>query len=466
MSSEPLTAIVAALEQKQIIPGCPAATAFTTYSLALNGPWDDAPQPSLAPSSCSIPTCHTGGPDRRDIQILQITSLEWLAVTGTSNLREALNALQTYAPLTSFYLALWASHPLALGATPQQVCIDGIAQLTAPYILSKPASFQKVPNTPNFDKEVEETLKYDGLPPLEPTQSKSSTVVLTNVMSVFLREEFTVREAFVADSSDALAAGVVVVRGGQLACASSVRAEEDAEFVDLEGGSIAPWLVSTRTPCGLQEIDQEAPTQDGYVFDPLTELEGFASPNALLLDLTTDAPRRLAYRAGVTAGIAEPQARDFLAGLNIAFSTGARHKLEKGAFVQEAGAAHFEIHPVGYPSVSTQIAALRHLFLSETNGGVKEWLNVHKDQEGSVQAEVPLVVDGCSADIIASVPALKAEVEAKLHIALKFTIICGSEAHLLARELGVANVGAIHSPARVFPNYWVWQYILGLPYPR
>ncbi|KAM5543998.1 hypothetical protein V8D89_002615 [Ganoderma adspersum] len=368
-------------------------------------------------------------------------------------------------------LVLWDSHPLALGATPQQVWIDGIAQLAAPHILSKPASFQKVPSTPNFDKEVEETLKYDGLPPLEPTQSKSSTVIFTNVTSVFLREEYNVREAFVADASDALAAGVVVVRGGQLACfgsaasacASSVRAEEDAEFVDLEGGSVAPGLISTGAPLGLQEIDQEPSTQDGYVFDPLTEgvpeIVGGAGALIRAADGLQFATRDalLAYRAGVTTGIVAPQTRGFLAGLNTAFSTGARHKLEKGALVQEAGAVHVAIHPVGSPSVSTQIAALRHLLLGETSGDVKEWFGKIK------KGDVPLVVETSSADIIASVLALKAEVEAKLHTALKFTIIGGSEAHLLAKELGAANVGVILSPARPFPNYWEERRILAGP---
>ncbi len=83
--------------------------------------------------------------------------------------------------------------------------------------------------------------------------------------------------------------------------------------------------------------------------------------------------RSLAYRAGVTTGIVAPQTRGFLAGLNTAFSTGARHKLEMGALVQEAGAVHVAIHPIGSPSVSTQIAALRHLLLGETSGDVKEW---------------------------------------------------------------------------------------------
>ena len=89
--------------------------------------------------------------------------------------------------------------------------------------------------------------------------------------------------------------------------------------------------------------------------------------------LNSRSTRRLAYRAGVTTGIVAPQTRGFLAGLNTAFSTGARHKLEKGALVQEIGAVHVAVHPVGSPSVSTQIAALRHLLLGESSGDVKEW---------------------------------------------------------------------------------------------
>ena len=92
-------------------------------------------------------------------------------------------------------LALWDSHPLVPGATPQQVWIDAIAQLATPHILSKPAPCQTVPNTPSFDKEIGETLKHDGLAPLEPVQSKSSTVVFTNVTSIFVRDDYNVREA-------------------------------------------------------------------------------------------------------------------------------------------------------------------------------------------------------------------------------------------------------------------------------
>ncbi|PIL26941.1 hypothetical protein GSI_10079 [Ganoderma sinense ZZ0214-1] len=274
-------------------------------------------------------------------------------------------------------LLLWDSHPSALGATPQQVWIDRNAQIATPHLLSKLAAFQEVPNTLNFDKEVEETLKHEGLPSLEPTQAKASTVVFTSITSIFLREEYNVREAFMADRSDAVTAGMVVVEGRQLSCfgsASSVRASS--------------------------EIDQEASTQDGYVLDPLTEGvpeivggSGALIPAADGLQFSTrDA--LLAYRAGVTTGIVAPQTRGFLAGLNTAFSTGTHHKLEKGAVVQEVGAVHVAIHPVGFPSITTQIAALRHLLLDETSGNVKEWFRrIKKTRSADFNTSVIAVGD-------------------------------------------------------------------------
>ncbi|KAJ7892589.1 hypothetical protein B0H14DRAFT_3427995 [Mycena olivaceomarginata] len=54
-------------------------------------------------------------------------------------------------------LVLWDSHPLALGATPIQVFIDGIPQLHNALFSSKPDAFQHVPQTPSFEKEVRDT---------------------------------------------------------------------------------------------------------------------------------------------------------------------------------------------------------------------------------------------------------------------------------------------------------------------
>ena len=63
-----------------------------------------------------------------------------------------------------------------------------------------------------------------------------------------------------------------------------------------------------------------------------------------------------------------PTSDGLLSGLSTAFATGALHKLQDGAVIQEAGTVHVSVHPGGAQSVSTQIAALRRLLLSQTDG--------------------------------------------------------------------------------------------------
>jgi hypothetical protein len=72
----------------------------------------------------------------------------------------------------------------------------------------------------------------------------------------------------------------------------------------------------------------------------------------------------LAYRAGVTKAIVAPVHSGFYGGLGTSFSTGAAHKLEDGAVIQEITALHVSVGHFGRkPSISTQIAALRGLLL-------------------------------------------------------------------------------------------------------
>ena len=97
-----------------------------------------------------------------------------------------------------------------------------------------------------------------------------------------------------------------------------------------------------------------------------------------LLQQSIDKTSRLAYRAGVTTGIVSPETDGFLRGLNTAFSTGAAHRLARGAVVQETGTVHISIHPIGSPSVSTQIAALRNMLLGDTSSEMKEWFDLIK----------------------------------------------------------------------------------------
>lgn len=78
---------------------------------------------------------------------------------------------------------------------------------------------------------------------------------------------------------------------------------------------------------------------------------------------------RLAYRAGVTAGVSAPLTDGFLSGVSTAFGTGLPHRLAEGAILQTEAALHFDLTSES-PSISTQISALRNIFVAREGEGL------------------------------------------------------------------------------------------------
>lgn len=175
-------------------------------------------------------------------------------------------------------MVIWDSHPLSLGAAPAQVIIDGIPQVNPAFPASKPASSQRAPHSPNWDKEAKKTLEYDGLPPLEPARSTKGVVVFTNVSSVWVQDPQTagIMDLLASTSTTDSETGMVVVNAGRVVCSGIAKdcatysASVDAIHVNLEGGALQPGLITAGSAIGLQEIAMEASTTDGAVFDPLT----------------------------------------------------------------------------------------------------------------------------------------------------------------------------------------------------
>ncbi|KZV63157.1 carbohydrate esterase family 9 protein [Peniophora sp. CONT] len=369
-------------------------------------------------------------------------------------------------------LIVWDSHPLALGAAPSQVFIDGIAQLKNPFVVQKPAIFQNAPETPNFDKEAADALKYEGLPPLAPNATKADIVVFSNVRSVVLPGAEGVREAFTASADEE--AGTAVVVDGRLACWGAtakcdtlIAATDDVQIVDLKGGSIAPGLTAFGSNLGLSEIQGEASTRDGYVYDPLHgNVPAAAGGNDALVRAVDGLQfggrdELIAYRSGVTRAVVAPMSAGFLKGLGVSFSLGAPHKLAPGALVQSVTALHVQIAHVGAPSVSTQIAALRKYLLGLVpEDSDREVVRAFKDASKGV---LPVVVHTHSADIIATIIGLKTEVEEAVGARLQITIAGATEAHILAKELAAAKVGVVVINSRPYPGTWETKDILPGP---
>jgi hypothetical protein len=155
------------------------------------------------------------------------------------------------------------------------VFIDGIPQLDVPHVVSKPETFQDLPKVPNFDREAEEAVVFEGLPPLLPERAFTDVILFTNVKSVILPRLGDLAEAYTALGDET---GVVVVRNGDITCYGSEAAcplddltgGEQVRMVDLQGGAISPGLMTYGSPLGLQEIEAESSTGDGPVIDPLS----------------------------------------------------------------------------------------------------------------------------------------------------------------------------------------------------
>ncbi|KAF8893820.1 hypothetical protein BD779DRAFT_1435509 [Infundibulicybe gibba] len=356
-------------------------------------------------------------------------------------------------------VVVWDSYPLALGATPKQVYIDGIPQIKSPNVIEKPEFSQHIPSTPNFDEEAEAALKYDGLPPLNLPHEKSETITFTNVSNIMLRHGSDIREVLSVNGVNH--SGTVVVKNGQVICAGAASscASHVATTIDLAGGSIVPALLSFGSPMGLEHIQGESSTKDGSVFDPLSGsvpeiLGGDGSIIRAVDGLQYEGRDALiAYRAGVTTAITAPNSRGFLSGLSVAFNTGSAHKLARGAVLQDVTALHVTVGP----GASTDIAALRNLLSGGGRGTLAEKF------DDVVQGKLPLVVGVESADIMASLISLKSEVESRTKKTLQLTFSGASEAHLLAKEIGHAGIGVILTPARPFPAAWRSRRILAGP---
>jgi hypothetical protein len=322
-------------------------------------------------------------------------------------------------------VVLWDTHPLSLGATPIQVWIDQIPQLPVNHsnvITNKPEGFQQLPKTPNWEKERKEVVEWDGLPPLDGRPEKERTlsrVRFVGVRSMWTRDlknsgtSTSDREARVALRSlfGETGSGVeekgnwsVLVEGGQIICyereaeglcACCSREEFDEVVINLEGGSISPGLTSFGSPLGLVEIRLEPSTNDGDVWDPLTDGDLppiLQSPNSDLdsggsasitraVDGLTFGGRNtlLAYRAGVTKSITPPMGASsgkFLLGLSVAFDTGASNTLDDDAIIKDVVALHVSMGHGMSVGASAQVTVLRSMLIGDRHFGDASYTNV------------------------------------------------------------------------------------------
>lgn len=385
-------------------------------------------------------------------------------------------------------VVIWDSHPLQLAATPVKIWIDGVLQIPVPSKTNTETrievgkgkegdEWRKVPDVPKWDKERKDTILWEGLPPLQ-GKLKDGRIVFNNVKHL-LRRGIDGSIEVVSDNGGS-ELGVVIVVNGRIECvgASCLSSTGTANMVDLHGGSISPGLMSFGSPLGLEEIAAEPSTGDGELHnafvtnipDILDDSGGVLRAMDALMFHTRNA--LTAYRSGVTfatSSLAKPVylgglGPQVISGLSTTFRTGSAHAMERGAIIQDIAALHVTIgraHPLLNPgvSVSTQISGLRRLLYGWESTHTETGFWFRKAAEGVV----PLVIEVENADIMATLLILKAEVEYRIGSRMRMVFSGAAEAHLIAKELGMAGVGVILNPARPFPSTWDQHRILPGP---
>ncbi|KAH8926367.1 composite domain of metallo-dependent hydrolase [Atractiella rhizophila] len=349
-------------------------------------------------------------------------------------------------------IVLWDSHPLSLGASPKQVWIDGIAQIEHSF----PTRAETEPMSASAPNSASYEVPTDPLS--GPTLSSTTQeVLLYNISSIFRRmPDGRLLEELYNGSQDSHHQFGLIIRDGRVSFAGVMdvlQVDESLQRIDLKGGSILPSATSFGPPMGLTEIELEASTNDGFIYDPLfsssrasplTETLVYESPVKAKDGISFGGKDMLtAVSEGVTKSITAPMGKGFFSGISTYFRLGAQHGLEVTAFIQDEVALHVSITNAG-PSISTLIGALRELLLS----GTSPYFNK------AARGEMPLVVTVEKADHMVSLLRLKKEVEEVTGNKMKMIFSGGTEAHLIVDGLVEADVPVVVLAPRCGPNEW------------
>ncbi|KAF2119667.1 amidohydrolase [Lophiotrema nucula] len=349
-------------------------------------------------------------------------------------------------------IVLWDSDPLSVGATPVQVWIDGAPQFQDPVELEKPLSPPIKP-----ESSLAEDLAMSELP---------EDIIFTGISHDYVHNGTNVLE----DASNIVA----IVKGGSLSCVGFCKnellalEESGTRVIQVRDGHITPPFTAFGSALGLIEIDAEGDTQDGSPpKDGITRaVDGLQFGGKQLAR---------AYEHGVAKAISAPTTYSIESrGVSAGFKSGAKNALEKGAVWQDEVALHFDL-TLGAKndksSISNAIGSLRAKLLDAVYANKTEAAGKAKYEEKAylkrvVESALPLVLSVHSADTIAAVIRLKAEIESvksslqssPKHVRL--IIVGGAESHLVAGEIAAAGISVVLAP--LLPHAQSWDQRRGL----
>jgi len=355
-------------------------------------------------------------------------------------------------------LVIWDSHPLALGATPIQVFIDGVPifdEDEAEKKLRRKPLGQNVPSQRIYDEVEAMSGRVDS------KAISQTDFIASGIQKAFIRTNDGLHS--VSATSQPL---TMVVKQGNITCLSTSCVAEmgsarldGVQTYDLKNGYLLPGLTILSSAHGLMDIEAEISTVDGFVDpnrDPTKPSSVIYAKDGLAFD---GKHLERAQAAGILNLVTAPLSGGFLQGVSVAFKASGTSVLDEGAVIQEEVALHFAIghesNGGNTRSISSQIETLRKLLIESANATDE---TIYRR---AASGKIPLAVTTHNKDIIAHLLKMKAEIEDTTPINL--VIIGGIESYLIAKELAKAKIPVILTPWRCKPEAWEYRHCLPGP---
>lgn len=238
-------------------------------------------------------------------------------------------------------LVVWDSHPLAVGATPLQVFVDGKATLDENVVkesLSKVAISDVEMVSQSRIRPLHDDDTKAGI--CAAVAQKHCNILVTGIRRSYLGAAYTEVEA----RSDNM---TMMIKAGKIECFDTfdncATNEENLSTIHLSNGHVLPGLTAVSQTLGLEEIAGEKSTSDGWVS---TKLDATDSGSIVYARHGVHLEGRAFKRAqigGVTRSVTTPLMRGFLGGVSVGIKTSEKNTLLDGGIFQSEVGLHFVI---------------------------------------------------------------------------------------------------------------------------
>ncbi|KAK9775696.1 putative Carbohydrate esterase family 9 protein [Seiridium cardinale] len=356
-------------------------------------------------------------------------------------------------------IVVWDDYPLSIGATPQQVFIDGIPTLDSKAVqISMGSSLETSSLT---SKSVEMPIMRIRQEPevarnfCASAKRHGQSFVIRGIKKAFLDNHPQLTASISASGNDNL---TLVVDNGEISCLATecgnavvTATSDDAVVLTLRNGHLLPGLTAVTGSLGMTEIALEEETGNGVagVKDVKDPASVDYAKYGVYLDGKTFVRARL---GGVTRAITPPEfpavnfePQGLIQGVSVGIRTsGTKTVLDGGVFQDEIG-LHVVIGQAsrGVGSVSMAIKTLRGI-LDDNRG---------KNNESAyslvAEGKMPLIIQVESVAHTQQVILLKKDFPD-----VNVVINGGHGAPALAKELAAANISVILSATRPGPESW------------